>query len=65
MLLLTVFGALLMLPPLVSVFNQNISHFGIPQIVFFLFALWIALIAGTALMAHAMPRDDGPGEGSD
>lgn len=66
MLVLTVFGGLLMLPPLVYVFNQDISHFGIPQIVFYLFALWLLLIAGTALLAHAIPRDasgDDPSDG--
>ena len=66
MLLLTIFGALLMLPPLVYVFNQPIAHFGIPQIVLYLFAVWLLLIVGTALLTHALPRegsDDGPGEG--
>nr|WP_314259672.1 hypothetical protein [uncultured Devosia sp.] len=65
MLLLTVFGALLMLPPLVSVFNQSITHFGIPQIVFYLFVVWLLLIIGTALLAHAVPRDSEPDEGQD
>ena len=66
MLLLTIFGALLMLPPLVYVFNQPIAHFGIPQIVLYLFAVWLLLIVGTALLTHALPRersDDGPAEG--
>ena len=58
MLLLTVLGGLLMLPPLVYVFDQPITHFGIPQIVFYLFAVWVLLIIGTALLAHAVPRDE-------
>ena len=62
MLLLTVLGGLLMLPPLVYVFDQRISHFGIPQIVIYLFALWTLLILGTAALAHIMPRDQ-PDEG--
>lgn len=57
MLVLTVLGGLLMLPPLVYVFNQDILHFGIPQIVFYLFALWLLLIVGTAAFARAMPAD--------
>lgn len=57
MLLLTVFGGLLMLPPLVYVFDQPISHFGIPQIVFYLFAVWLLLVIGTALLARALPPD--------
>ncbi|WEK06068.1 MAG: hypothetical protein P0Y65_07390 [Candidatus Devosia phytovorans] len=63
MLWLSTLGALLMLPPLVFVFNQRITHFGIPQIVFYLFAVWVLLIVGTALLAHAMPRDELPRDG--
>lgn len=65
-LLLTVFGALLMLPPLAYLFDHPITHFGVPQIVLYLFALWVLLIIGTALIAHAMPPqklDDDDGEG--
>ncbi|KQX42831.1 hypothetical protein ASD04_02400 [Devosia sp. Root436] len=57
MLLLTVLGAVLMLPPLVFVFDQPIAHFGIPQIVFYLFAVWALLIVGTALLTHALPHE--------
>ena len=64
MLLLTVFGGLLMLPPLVYVFDHPISHFGIPQIVFYLFAVWLLLVIGTGLLARALPPDKPePGEG--
>lgn len=66
MLALTVLGAALMLPPAVYVFNQPITHFGIPQIVFYLFVIWLLLICGTALMTHLLPRDEPdaePGEG--
>ena len=65
MLLLTMMGACLMLPPLVYVFDQPIAHFGIPQIVLYLFALWLLLIVGTALLTHALPREGSeadPGE---
>jgi hypothetical protein len=54
MLVLAVLGAALMLPPLVSVFNQKLVHFGIPQIVLYLFGLWLALIAGTAWLNRAL-----------
>lgn len=57
MFLLTLFGALLMLPPLVLLFNQPIFYFGVPQIVFYLFGLWLMLIIGTALLTRAMPRE--------
>lgn len=65
MLLLTLGGAMLMLPPLVYVFNQPIVHLGIPQTVFYLFALWLLLIIGTALLTHALPKDEPGGEPGD
>ncbi|MBU1307330.1 MAG: hypothetical protein KKF33_17650 [Alphaproteobacteria bacterium] len=58
MLALTVFGALLFVPPLVLVFNQPISHFGIPQIVIYLFTVWLLLIVGTALLSRSLPPGD-------
>ncbi len=58
MLLLTILGTLLMLPPAVYVFSHPINHFGVPQIVFYLFALWVLMIAGTAVLAHSAPQDD-------
>lgn len=64
MLALTTFGALFMLPPVVYVFNQGATPFGIPQIVFYLFAVWLLLIVGTMLLTRSLPRqaDDGEGE---
>ncbi|UJW86027.1 hypothetical protein [Devosia sp. SL43] len=58
MAVLTIFGALLLLPPLVYVFNQPISHLGVPQIVIYLFAVWLLLIIATALLTRALPRED-------
>jgi hypothetical protein len=58
MLVLTIFGALLLVPPLVYVFNQPISHFGVPQIVIYLFTVWLLLILGTAALTRALPRED-------
>ncbi len=58
MLLLTIVSTMLMLPPAVYVFSQPISHFGIPQIVFYLFALWLLMIGCTAFLANAMPPDE-------
>ena len=58
MLLLTALGALLMMPPLAYVFDQDLVHFGVPQVVFYLFALWLVLIVGTAVLAHKAGPDD-------
>ena len=57
MLALTVFGALLLVPPLVYVFNQPISHFGVPQIVIYLFVVWLLLILGTAALVRLLPPE--------
>lgn len=62
----TALGAVLIVPPLVLIFNKPISHFGIPQIALYLFAVWLVLIVGTAVLTHSLPRapeDDGQGEG--
>ena len=56
---LTLFGALLLLPPLVYLFNQPISHFGVPQIVIYLFAVWLLLIVGTAALTRLLPSEAG------
>ena len=62
-LVLTVLGALLMLPPFVMVFNQPISHWGLPQTVIYLFAVWLLLIGGTALLNHQLPREPSDTDG--
>ncbi len=60
MLLLVVLGAALILPPLVYVFNQPLTVFGVPLIVFYLFGVWFLLIVGTAVMTRATPPDAHP-----
>lgn len=63
MLVLAVFGAMLIVPPLVYLFNRPISHFGVPQVVIYLFAWWVVMIAGTAWLTHRLPRDPDPNDG--
>jgi hypothetical protein len=53
----------MMLPPIAEVFNQPIRHFGTPQIVIYLFVLWLALIIGTAVLNRALPKE--PEDGSE
>lgn len=57
MLVLTLGGGLLLFPPLVLLFNHEVAFFGIPQIVVYLFAVWVLLIIGTALLTRQLPRD--------
>jgi hypothetical protein len=68
MLVLAVSGALLIVPPLVYLFNRPVSHFGVPQIVLYLFGWWILLVAGTALITYHLPKHSqnrDPAEGDD
>ncbi len=64
---MTVFGAMLFMPPLVLLFNGPVRWFGIPSEVLYLFIVWFVLVAGTALISHRLPRasvptEDGEGE---
>ena len=51
-----VFGALLIIPPLVYIFNHPILFFGVPQIVLYLFGVWALLGIGAAMLTHYLPR---------
>lgn len=59
MFVLTAAGFLLLVPPLVHVFNHEVTVFGVPQIVFYLFGVWLALIVGTAVLTRKLQRDAG------
>jgi hypothetical protein len=54
MFLLTTAGLLLLVPPLVHIFNHDFTVFGVPQIVFYLFGVWLALIVGTAVLTSRL-----------
>jgi hypothetical protein len=66
-LFLTVFGALLFLPPLVGLFAGGGPLFGTPGEIVYLFAVWFGLVLGTAVLSRLLPRapppaDEGEGE---
>ena len=65
MLVLTVAGFLLLVPPLVHLFNHDFRFMGAPQIVVYLFGVWMALILGTVVLTrHLEPDRSGqPDEG--
>jgi hypothetical protein len=65
MFVLTAAGFLLLVPPLVHVFNQSAAVFGVPQIVFYLFGVWVALIVGTAVLTRWLNPDTPPDGGGD
>ena len=66
MFVLTSAGFLLLVPPLVHVFNHDFAVFGVPQIVFYLFGVWLTLIVGTAILTRKLgadvPSDGGESE---
>jgi hypothetical protein len=65
MLVLTGLGFALLVPPLVQLFNHDVRVLGVPQIVVYLFGIWLALIVGTAILTRRLPRDDSSRESLD
>lgn len=57
MLLLTLGGFLLLVPPVAHLFNHDLSILGIPQVVFYLFGVWLALIAATWVLTRRLEPD--------
>jgi len=55
---LPVFGAALITPPILYVFNVHARPFGIPLEVIYFFLVWIALIAGTFQLSRVLPHSD-------
>jgi hypothetical protein len=60
MFLLTTAGLLLLVRPLVHLFNHDFTVLGVPQIVFYLFGVWLALIVGTAVLTSRLPPERSP-----
>jgi hypothetical protein len=56
-LFLTIFGAMLIMPPLVLLFNATTRVFGVPTEVIYLFAVWLALIVATRWFSQRLPPD--------
>lgn len=49
-------GALLLLPPIINLFNKRSLLFGVPLEVLYLFLVWIVLIAGAVVISANVPR---------
>ena len=56
-LFLTIFGAMLIMPPLVLLFNTEARFLGVPREVIYLFLVWLALIAATAWFSRRLPHE--------
>lgn len=55
---LLVVGAALLMPPVAGIFLLDGTIFGIPIVIFYIFAVWLALIVGAALLAKPLGRMD-------
>jgi len=53
---LPVVGALLVMPPLVLLFDIKANLFGIPLIVAYLFSVWILLIFASFMLNRRLPK---------
>ena len=59
-LMLPIAGALLIVPPLLTLFTGPHRIFGATLETIYLFAVWIAMIVGTVLTSRHMPRAELP-----
>lgn len=53
--MLPVFGALLLLPPLIDLFGASPRLAGIPVKIVYLFLVWIVLVLGAVMISSRMP----------
>jgi hypothetical protein len=56
--LLPCVGLLLLMPPFIGLFSPRLTLFGIPLLVLYLFGVWAALIAATAVLARRLDPPD-------
>ncbi len=49
-------GALLLLPPLINLFNTRTLLFGVPLEVLYLFVVWLLLIGCSVIISLRMPK---------
>jgi len=57
-------GLFLLLPPVITLFAVPGDVAGVPRIVVYLFGVWLALVAGAALLGRALgPRAHTPPDG--
>ena len=61
----TVFAAMLLLPPLVLLFNYKARLFGLPAEMIYLFVAWVGMVGGTAWFAYRLPHEPGQEKAED
>jgi hypothetical protein len=60
---LFVFGAVLLLPPLLVIFNQPVRVLGVPVLYLYLFLVWVAVIGLAAAVARRIEGGGSNGSG--
>ena len=58
---LTIFGALLLMPPILPFFDRPLSLAGVPLIVIYVFGVWLALIVLTWVLSRRVPMEKARG----
>ncbi len=53
----TVFGTLLLLPPILPFFDRSVTVGGVPLIVVYVFGVWLALIVAAWALSRRLPMD--------
>ena len=56
-----VVGFLLIMPPLVMLFDVKANFFGVPLIVAYLFGTWMALIVASFILRRTLPQSSSDG----
>ncbi len=56
-LFVTIFGVVLIVPPLALVSSTGFHIFGMPTELIYLFAVWAGLVVAAAVFAQRLPRD--------
>ena len=56
-LFVTVFGTLLLLPPLANVFQLQRRFLGVPAELIYLFVCWVGLVGAAFWLSRRLPRE--------
>ncbi|HEY9568789.1 MAG TPA: hypothetical protein VIR38_11915, partial [Thalassobaculum sp.] len=55
-LVVTVFGALMLVPPILPFFARPVALLGVPLILVYVFGVWLALIVTARILARRLPE---------
>lgn len=55
---LPILGVILIMPPIVHLFDRGGGVFGLPIIFTYLFGVWLFMIVSAFILSRRLPRDD-------